>query len=215
MNVFQRFSKVQASMSKIGIDKSGKNKQQGYAYRGIDQVMNTVGPILAEHEVLIMPSVLNHHMTQGTTKNGGVSFHHTVEVEYLITGPEGDHMGPFKSRGECIDTSDKGLNKACTAAFKYWVLTALCIPTEASDDADNETPDAPDVNQPEILMTDDERKEILGLCMQSNTNVEEFTTWLGYARLIEVPQREHARAKKALEQKLHKMNEDYAQGERP
>lgn len=211
MNVAKRFSAVQAAMSKQGIAKTGKNKQQGYAYRGIDQVMNTLAGILAEHELMIIPNVVAHGMEKGTTRNGGSSFHHTVQVEYFIVGPEGDQLGPYRSHGECIDTSDKGLNKACTAAYKYWVLTALCVPLEGQDDADADTPEHA-VNQ-EDLLTEDQRHEILGLCMQTNTNVDQFVEWLGYGKMLDIPASEFARAKRSLEKKLSEQSKDYAEGE--
>lgn len=208
MNVYERFSLVQAAMAKHGIEKSGKNKQQGYAYRGIDQVMNNVGPILAENKVLVMPSVLSHNMVQGKTKSGGVSYHHMVEVEYLITGPEGDTMGPFKSRGECIDTSDKGLNKACTAAYKYWVLTALCIPTETSDDADSVTPEAG-----YATITNAQESELVDMMLMTNTESTEFLGWLNIMRLSDLALEHFGTAKSALEAKKAKMDREYAAGE--
>lgn len=211
MNVFERFSKVQAAMAHTGIDKGMKNKQQGYAYRGIDQVMNAVGPILAEANVLVMPSVQNHNMVQGKTKSGGVSFHHTVEVEYMIYGPEGDSLGPFKSRGECIDTSDKGLNKACTAAYKYWVLTALCVPTEG-DDADSDTPEAGDSNVYETI-NQDQQNTLIKLMMESNTEAPEFLAYLNVMKLADLAVEHFPNAKRALEMKLEKMSKEYAEGE--
>jgi hypothetical protein len=212
MNIFKRFSAVQAAMSKVGIDKEGVNKHQRYNYRGIDQVMNTLAPVLAENEVLIIPSVTNHNMTQGTTKSEGVCFHHCVEVEYTITGPEGDQLGPFKSRGECIDTSDKGLNKACTAAYKYWVLTALCVPLEGQEDADSVTP-AP--AEPVLGLTPEQMQELLGLCMQSNTAVDDFVKWAGFPNMVSIPFTEFDKLVQALNKKLAVMAKDYQAGETP
>jgi hypothetical protein len=212
MNIFKRFSAVQAAMSKVGIDKAGKNKMQNYNYRGIDQVMNTLAPVLAANEVLIIPSVANHNMTQGTTKSGGVSFHHCVEVEYMIVGPEGDKIGPFRSRGECIDTSDKGLNKACTAAYKYWVLTALCVPLEGQEDADSATPEPA---EPVVGLTPEQMQELLGLCMASNTAVDEFVKWAGFPNMVSIPFAEFDRLVAALNKKLDVMNREYQAGETP
>jgi hypothetical protein len=209
LTVQQRFSNLQAKMAKHGIDKSGKNKQQGYAYRGIDQVMNTVGPMLAEENLVIIPNVLNHNMTAGSTKNGGAMYHHMVEVEYQIIGPDGSFMGPFKSRGECIDTSDKGLNKACTAAYKYWMLTALCIPTESSD-ADADSPEAG-----YAVITTEQQNEITRLMMETNTAAPEFLTWLNIRSLPELAAEHFETARNALVQKSAKMANEYAAGETP
>jgi hypothetical protein len=46
--------------------------------------------------------------------------------------------------------------------------------------------------------------------MQTNTNVDQFTGWLGYNSLSEVPKSELSRAIEALNQKLQKMSHEYA-----
>lgn len=209
MNTHQRLSAVQKALSSIGIDKSGKNQQQGYKYRGIDQVMNALAPLLAEHELLIMPNVLSHKFTEGTTRNGGAMYHHMVEVEYTIFGPEGDSIGPFRARGECIDTADKGLNKACTAAYKYWVLTALCIPTEASEDADETTHEVG-----HSTITQEQQNELIALMMQSNTEAPEFLKWLNITALNQLATEHFDTAKNALQKKLDIMAREYEAGEK-
>tara|TARA_R110002074_G_scaffold87188_7_gene192589 strand:+ start:442 stop:1122 length:681 start_codon:yes stop_codon:yes gene_type:complete len=205
---FTQFSAVQKGISGIGIAKEGVNAQQRYNFRGIDQVMNTLAPLLAEHEVLIVPSVKAHNVVPGATKAGGVNFHHYVEVEYYIHSPYGDPLGPFLSFGESLDTSDKGLNKACTAAYKYWVLTALCVPLEGHEDADKTSPEAANT-----ALTPAESQAILALCMKSNTKVDDFVSWMGYSALTAIPSSQYPKAIQALEQKLLKMAESYAETE--
>ena len=136
MNVYQAFSAVQKEMSEHGIAKGQKNQQQKYAYRGIDDVYNTLGPILAKHGVLIIPRVMASEQTPGQK-----GCHWKVIVEYNVYGPEGDRLEPVPlAHGECIDYSDKGLNKACSAAYKYWVLSSLCVTLEGQEEADATTP---------------------------------------------------------------------------
>jgi len=40
------------------IGKNKKNTQQGFMYRGIDDVMNAINPALVKHSVFIIPEVL-------------------------------------------------------------------------------------------------------------------------------------------------------------
>lgn len=213
LDTLQRLSEVQKALAEKGISKSERNKQQGYQYRGIDGVMNALSPLLAEQGLIIFPCVVGHHMDIRTTGNNKNMYHHRVEVDYFIYGPKSEKpLGPFRSNGECLDTSDKGLNKACTAAYKYWVLTTFCIPTEGHEDADATTPEETSQpgNIPTVYLSDDERHEILGLCMQTNTNVDQFVAWLGYPKLIEVPGSEYARAIQALNSKLSHQSKEYA-----
>ena len=40
-----------------------------------------------------------------------------------------------------MDRGDKSINKACTAAYKYFLFEAFCIPVEGTPDADTESPE--------------------------------------------------------------------------
>ena len=208
MSVYKAFNAVQKAMAAHGIAKGQKNQQQNYKYRGIDDVYNVLGPLLAEHGLMIVPRVMDAQHTVGSTKSGGASYHHHVVVEYNIYGPDGDRMEPPPlSRGECIDTSDKGLNKALSAAYKYWVLSAFCVPLEGQEEADATTPEA----VAPALLTNEQREEILGLCMQTNTNVDQFVAWLGFGTMIEVESSHYRRAINALRAKKEKLVREYAE----
>lgn len=207
----QRFSAVQQAMSQAGIAKESKNQMQKYLYRGIDAVMNTLAPILAEQAIMILPSVKKHKYTTGKTKSGGVSFHHFVQVEYSVySAAHPDVLGPFTAYGECIDTSDKGLNKACTAAFKYWVLTALCVPLEGQEDADSVTPAGHGV----AAASPEQIAEIAGLIKKSNTDVKMFEGWLNVESIASLTEEQYKKAKSALNRKLEAMSAAYEQGEK-
>lgn len=211
MSVYKAFNAVQKGLVAHGIAKAQKNQQQGYKYRGIDDVYNTLGPLLAECGLMIIPRVIDARVIAGQTKSGGTSYHHSVVVEYNVFGPDGDRMEPVPiSRGECIDTSDKGLNKALSAAYKYWVLSAFCVPLEGQEDADSATPEPLVVDEE---MTDAQKIELVELCNKSNTDREQFAQWLGYSTLAMVPRSQFNRAVQALNAKLSKMARDYAEGE--
>lgn len=211
MSVYKAFNAVQKGLVAHGIAKAQKNQQQNYKYRGIDDVYNVLGPLLAEHGLMIVPRVMDARVVVGQTKNGGTSYHHSVVVEYNVFGPDGDRMEPVPiSRGECIDTSDKGLNKALSAAYKYWVLSAFCVPLEGQEDADSEQPEPLVVDGD---MTDAQKIELVELCSKSNTDRTQFAQWLGYSNLGDVPRSQFNRAVQALNAKLDKMAREYAEGE--
>ena len=53
--------KISAIMSEIGaIGKDQTNKSQGFKYRGIDDVMNALQPLLVKHGVFVVPEVTEH-----------------------------------------------------------------------------------------------------------------------------------------------------------
>ena len=54
LGVYKAINAVQAELAAVGgISKDRKNIQQNYSFRGIDDVYNTLAPILAKHKLLI------------------------------------------------------------------------------------------------------------------------------------------------------------------
>lgn len=139
MNVYQAIAAVMAELSKEGISKDRKNQQQGYAFRGIDDMYNALSPILAKNGLCILPRVLARETIERQTKSGGALFYTTVEVEFDFVSAEDGSKHTVKTFGEAMDSADKSTNKAMSAAYKYAVMQAFAIPTEGDNDADAAT----------------------------------------------------------------------------
>lgn len=134
--VYAAIAACTKSLSRTGIEKNRQNQQQGFAFRGIDDVYNALSGVLAEHQLCIIPRVVRREVTERQTQRGGVLFYVVVEVEFdLVCAVDGStHMARFC--GEAMDSGDKATNKAMSAAYKYMALQLFCIPTEADNDAD-------------------------------------------------------------------------------
>lgn len=134
MNVYKAMAAVMADLSKVGIGKDQQNKQQGFKYRGVDDVMNTLAPSLSKHGLLIVPRVLDRLVTERESRSGGTLFHTVLRVEFdFIAAEDGSKhvVGPVI--GEAMDSGDKAANKAMSIAYKYACFQAFCIPTEGMD----------------------------------------------------------------------------------
>ncbi len=138
LNVYEAINQVQLAMSRDGIGKSRKNEQQGYAFRGIDDMYNALSIPLASIGLCIIPRFRNRTVTERTTQKGGVLFYVTVEGEFDLVGPDGSKHTAV-AFGEAMDSADKATNKAMSAAFKYMCMQIFCIPTEGDNDADAST----------------------------------------------------------------------------
>ena len=136
MKVYAAINKVQAALSKTGISKDRKNQQQGYNFRGIDDVYNVLSPLLAETGLCILPRVLSRECVERTTAKGGAIFYVTVEAEFDFVCAEDGSKHTVKTYGEAMDSADKATNKAMSAAYKYAAFQAFAIPTEGDNDAD-------------------------------------------------------------------------------
>lgn len=134
--VYGKIAAVQASLAKTGIAKSRRNQQQGYQFRGIDEVYDALAPLLAENGLCILPRVLSREVVERTTAKGGAIFNVTVEVEFDFVSADDGSIHVIKTFGEAMDSADKATNKAMSAAYKYAALMAFAIPTEGDNDAD-------------------------------------------------------------------------------
>lgn len=113
-----------------GIRKDKRNQQQGFSFRGIDDVYNALAPVLVECKLVILPRMLERSVTERQTKNGGVLFYVTVTAEFDFISAEDGSMYTARTYGEAMDSGDKATNKAMSIAYKYAAFQAFCIPTE-------------------------------------------------------------------------------------
>ena len=139
MKVYLAINKVQLALSKQGITKANRNQQQGYNFRGIDDVFNALSPLLAEHGLCILPRVISRTCDERINAKGTVLLYVTVEVEFDFISAEDGSKHTVKTFGEAMDSGDKATNKAMSAAYKYAALQAFAIPTEGDNDADAHT----------------------------------------------------------------------------
>ena len=134
--VYQAIAAVMEDVGREGIAKGRHNQQQGYSFRGIDDVYNALAPILARHHLIIVPRVLSREKTERDTQKGGVLFYVVVHVEFdIICSVDGSRI-TAATYGEAMDSADKATNKAMSAAYKYMAMQTFCIPTEGDNDAD-------------------------------------------------------------------------------
>lgn len=114
------------------VRKGDRNQQQNYQFRGVDAVVNAVGPALRRHGVVVVPILQKVAYRDVQTSTGKPSRECTVEVAYRFYGPAGDHI-ECVTPGESMDFGDKGAPKAMSVAYRIALLQALCLPTDDTD----------------------------------------------------------------------------------
>lgn len=139
MSVYKAISAVAKDMAEVGISKDRENRQQGFSFRGIDQVYNALAPMLAKHGLVILPRITERTVTERTTQKGGVLFYVVVKAEFDFVATEDGSKHTVVTYGEAMDSGDKATNKAMSIAYKYAAFQTFCIPTEQTAiDADAE-----------------------------------------------------------------------------
>lgn len=137
--VYEAICAVQGEIAKIGIRKDQTNEQQRYMFRGIDDIYNTMAPLLAKHKLCIIPRCQSRAQTERKSNSGGALFSVVLDTEYDIVSAEDGSCHVARLPGESMDSGDKGTNKAMSAGYKYLCFQMFCIPTEGDNDADGTT----------------------------------------------------------------------------
>lgn len=130
LTVHQALSKVMGDVQ--AVKKDSKNQAQRFNFRGIDAVMNAVGPALRKHGVVILPEDVEVHRSNGTTASGKQTAEVVVKATYRVYGPSGDSIHG-KVAAEAMDFGDKAIAKAMSVAYRTFLLQALTIPTDEPD----------------------------------------------------------------------------------
>jgi hypothetical protein len=129
--VHQAWAAVQADIKAVG--KDGRNQSQSYNFRGIDGVMNAVGPILRKHGVFVTPTLVARDVsTVEVGKNRTPMRVVDVTVDYTVRGPAGDSF-VGTTPGEAMDSGDKATSKAMSVAFRTFLIQGLTLPTHEVD----------------------------------------------------------------------------------
>lgn len=139
----------------------GKNKtniQQNFKFRGIDDVMNHLKPLLAKYKVFVVPQVLSYEREERKTSKGNNLLYSVCNIKYTFYAEDGSNVEAVVT-GEGMDSGDKATNKAMAIAFKYALFQVFCIPTEEMKDPDVNTPPESS-KKTEIVLTDDQVKEL-------------------------------------------------------
>lgn len=164
--VYAAISAVMAHMAKEGISKNRRNAQQGYNFRGIDDVYNALGTVLAENQLVILPRVIGREREERQTQKGGMLLYTILTVEFDLVSAEDGSKHTVCTIGEAMDSADKSSNKAQSAALKYAAIQVFCIPTEGDNDADATTHDvrAKGERTPEPTAAQSAAKVAIDLC---------------------------------------------------
>ena len=117
-----------------GLGKHQRNTgPNGYNFRGIDAVMNAVGPALREAGLVVVPDVREYHYGEILTgRDRRPMGHARVVVTYTFVAPDGSTLA-CSAPGEAFDSGDKATPKAMSVAFRTALLQALCLPTDEPD----------------------------------------------------------------------------------
>jgi hypothetical protein len=136
--IYQKIIDIMRDVEVITKDK--KNVEQGWNFRGIDDMYNALHPLFKKHGVFITSEVLKELREERLTKNGKTLIWALLDMKFTFYAADGSSVSSIM-KGEAMDSADKASNKAESAALKYALMQMFLIPTENMNDADATTPE--------------------------------------------------------------------------
>ncbi len=129
--IHDRMSAIMEEARSLG--KTGHNAAQHFDFRGVDAVVNLLGPLLRKHGVIVTPELLSHDFANiEVGQNRSLVGHVLVTVAYTFHAPDGSCL-TASVIGEAMDSGDKAGAKAMSVAFRTALLQAFALPTEEVD----------------------------------------------------------------------------------
>jgi hypothetical protein len=117
--------------------KNGNNVAQHYSFVTAEDVKATIRPLLKKHGVALFSEMHDIQRATSTNKNGTTVVTVVVRMRFTLVDGESGESRSCEWIGEANDYADKAVNKAATAAEKYWLINTFLLSTsEVLQDAD-------------------------------------------------------------------------------
>ena len=115
-----------------GVGKHDVNAHQRFNFRGIDAVVNALGPAFRKHGVISVPNLQSVKYDDVATSNGKPATRVSVVVDYIFYAPDGSSVVSTVA-AEAWDAGDKGTPKAMSVAYRIALLQVFSLPTDEPD----------------------------------------------------------------------------------
>ena len=200
LNLRQKLAEVRR---RIGyIQKRGHNERSNYSYVTAADIAGSVGDILAELGVVVIPR-LEDISYESAAGRGEATRMARVVMAYTFADVDSGEEVVAKVAGQGLDPGDKAPYKAMTGALKYALLQSFLLAT--GDDPEDDRLDArftpPNA---ERLISGDQVRELQTLIDETETELERVLAYYKVASLSELTETAYRRAIEVLNRKLAK-----------
>ncbi len=200
LNLRQKLAEVRR---RIGyVQKRGHNERSNYSYVTAADIAGSVGDILAELGVVVIPR-LEEISYESAVGRGEATRMARVVMAYTFADVDSGEEIVAKVAGQGLDPGDKAPYKAMTGALKYALLQSFLLAT--GDDPEDDRLDARySAENPERVVSADEIRELERLIAETGTELERVLAYYKIASLGEMTETNYRRALEVLNRKLAK-----------
>ncbi len=200
LNLRQKLAEVRR---RIGyVQKRGHNERFNYSYVTAADIAGSVGDILAELGVVVIPT-LEDISYESAANRGEATRMARVVMAYTFADVDSGEEVIAKVAGQGLDPGDKAPYKAMTGALKYALLQSFLLAT--GDDPEDDRADAHySAGNPERPINAEQVRELEKLIDDTGTELERVLAYYKVASLSEMTETGYRRALEVLNRKLAK-----------
>lgn len=147
MTIYTKMAAILKDFPTVSKDQKHGGFGESYNYRGIDDALAALHPLLAKHGVFMALTELEpEYHDAGTTKAGKSLVRCVLTGKARFFADDGSHV-EVAFVGEGVDGGDKALMKAQANGLKYVIWYSFCVPT-FGEKKDSEAFEDEDVAKP-------------------------------------------------------------------
>ena len=197
LNLREKFAEVRRRLGYI--QKRGHNERHNYNYVTAADLAGSVGDILAELGVVVIPQLQS--ISTETPRSSSDRIARVVMNYRFVDASSGEELS-VRVAGEGADAGDKAPYKAMTGALKYALLQSFLLAT--GDDPEDEHANSRAVLGSERVITPEQVRELQGLIEETGTELERVLAYYRVAALSEMSEGSYRRALEVLNRKATK-----------
>jgi ERF superfamily len=200
LNLRQKLAEVRR---RIGyVQKRGHNERYNYSYVTAADLAGSVGDVLAELGVVVIPS-LEEISYEPAAGRGEATRMARVIMAYTFADADTGEEVVATAAGQGLDAGDKGVYKAMTGALKYALLQLFLLAT--GDDPEDERLDAR-LSKPSSgrAITAEQVRDLEKRIEDTGTDLQRLLAYYQVASLSEMTEFAYRVAVKVLNRKLAK-----------
>jgi hypothetical protein len=199
LNLREKFAEVRRRLGYV--QKRGHNERHNYNYMTAADLAGSVGDILAELDVVVIPQLQS--ISTETPRSPSDRIARIVMNYRFIDARSGENL-TVRVAGEGADAGDKAPYKAMTGVLKYALLQSFLLAT--GDDPEDERADSRAALSSERVITPEQGSELQGLIEETGTELERVLAYYRVTALSEMTESSYRRALELLNRKLAKQS---------
>jgi len=201
LNLREKLAEVRRRLGYV--QKRGHNERHNYSYVTAADLAGSVGDILAELGVVVIPQLQSISTEPPRSSSERIA---RIIMNYRFVDARSGEELTVRVAGEGADAGDKAPYKAMTGALKYALLQSFLLATGDDPEDERASADSRTALSPERVITPEQVRELQGLIEETGTELERVLDYYPISALGEMTEGSYRRALELLNRKLTKQS---------